>query len=295
MRRYPLLSALLLAALTLAGVVYVTAHQPGGLLARDLAGACHQLLVQDGVTLADTIVSPSTCNARRPTATATSTPVPPTATATMVMPSPSPAPSGWHAPTTHEHGDGPPPAWVVNSGHAPFTQSRESHVGYKGVYATSPAGAESYLITHVLSTVAARSHGDHDYQLWLRAPSTGEVLYYAGVLDFGNPPPLRTADTGERPIILSVGDGGCETWYGSDLGRLIFDLGWTICDRYQSFDGTVLGGVGAFRSVDWIVPCDRLPAVTSLRQYCATEFGVSRLAFIVSSRDYTVPGLVPLN
>src|SRR5262249_14373885 len=40
--------------------------------------------------------------------------------------------SGWHLPTTHEHGDAPP-AWVLASPQQPFTQTRELHVGYKGI------------------------------------------------------------------------------------------------------------------------------------------------------------------
>jgi len=224
-----------------------------------------------------------------PTATATAT-----ATATQT---PAPPAVGWHTPTTHEHGDAPP-QWVLDSGNPPFSQTRESHVGYKGVYDSSPGGAESYLIAHIISTVAARSHGDHDYQLWLRSPASGEVLYYEGVVDFGSPPPLRTSDTGERPIILSVGDttasGGCETWYGRP-GFNVMDVGWTICGRYARFDGTVLGGTGTGRTIDWLIPCSRLPAGTSLMQHCVTEYGVSRLSFIVNSRDYNGPSVVPVN
>lgn len=200
---------------------------------------------------------------------------------------------GYHAPTTHEHGDAPP-QWVLDSGHAPFTQTRESHTGYKGVYDVSPGGAESYLITHILSTAAARSHGDHDYQLWLRSPNTGEILYYEGVLDFGNPPRLRTVDTGQRPIILSVNDGGCETWY-SRPGALVMDVGWTICNRYEKFNGTVTNGAGTFRTADWLIPCNRLPFGSSLRAHCVVEYGISRLSFIVNSRDYRAPGVVPIN
>lgn len=220
---------------------------------------------------------------------------PPTAVPPTHTPHPSPAPesAGWHAPTTHEHGD-EPPAWVLTSGHPPFTQSRESHTGYKGVYDVSPGGAESYLITHILSTVFARSHGDHDYQLWLRSPLTGEVIYREGILDFGNPPPLRTTDTGQRPIILSVGDGACETWY-SRPGAMLSDIGWTMCGRYEDFAGNVDGGVGTFRTMDWLIPCDRLPAASTLRQHCRVEFGLSRLSFLVNDREYRVPGVVPIN
>jgi hypothetical protein len=51
-------------------------------------------------------------------------------------------PAGWHAPTTHEHGDAPP-QWVLRSPVKPFTQTRESHVGYKGVYAKDGGGRGS--------------------------------------------------------------------------------------------------------------------------------------------------------
>lgn len=210
-----------------------------------------------------------------------------------------PGTSGYHEPGSHdglnghEHGDAPP-QWVLDSGNAPFTQDRESHTGYKGVYAVSPTGVESYLITHIVSTQMARNHGDHDYQFWVRDPETGQVDYIAGVLDFGNPPPLRTSDTGERPIILSVGDGNCETWY-TRPGSAVFDLGWTICGRYQSFDGTVLGGEGTFRTMDWVIPCSRLPAGHVLRDNCRSEFGVQRISWIVNSKDYSHPAVEPVN
>jgi hypothetical protein len=244
---------------------------------------------------------PDLCGAHAaPTATATTAPAPtPTHTHT---PAPSPSVTlGYHAAASHdglnvhEHGDAPP-AWVLDSAWPPFSQSRESHTGYKGAYAVSPGGAESYVITHILATPGARSHGDHDYQLWLRNPGSGEILYYAGVLDFGNPPPLRTVDTGERPIILGERSAtdGCETWY-SRPGALVMDLGWTICGRYTDFAGNILGGLGAVRTVDWIIPCDRLPAASTLRQGCRTEFGVSRLSFLINTRSYQAPGLAPIN
>lgn len=53
--------------------------------------------------------------------------------------------TGWHPPgshdglNVHEHGAAPPD-WVLTSGHAPFTQTREGHTGYKGVAATSANG-----------------------------------------------------------------------------------------------------------------------------------------------------------
>lgn len=298
----------LLACVALLGALVASlAPQPatGARLAAD--GTCVVTLTVNGqavdypfATLYPSVPPPASCAA--PTATA----IPPTATHTHT-PAPTatgtPAPAGWHAPgrhdglNVHEHGRATPPGWTygTNCGD-PFSQTRESHTGYKGVYADSPGGAESYLITHILATEGARAHGDHDGMLFLRSPITGEVLCFTGVLDFGDPPPLRTADTGERPIILSVGDGGCETWYGFDLGRRLVDIGWTICGRYQNFAGDVLGGDGSFRTVDWIVPCDRLPATSSLRQHCRTEFGVSRLSFIENSVENDPQHIVrPIN
>lgn len=231
-----------------------------------------------------------------PTPAATATP---TATAT-----PAPPVGGWHPAgshgglNVHEHGDAPP-AWVTGA----FSQTRESHTGYKGALGRSPGGVESYLVAHIVSTETARSHGDHDYQLWLRDPETGQVFSWQGLLCFSAPDclapvPERRSDTGERPIVLgerSTSDG-CETWY-STPGGIVADIGWTICGRYQGFDGTVLGGVGTFRTVDWVVPCDRLrgAARAALLDNCRVEFGVSRLAFLVQSRDYGAPGIAPVN
>lgn len=243
-----------------------------------------------------------------PMPTATNTP-PPTATntATPIAGQPGqPCPSslhpstGWHPPVhaasgcyfQHEHGDAPP-SWVAQS----FTQSRESHVGYKGVLKAMSNGVESYIVTHVLSTVSARSHGDHDYELWVRDPSGG-LSHWVGIMDFGSPPPLRTTDTGERPIILSVGDGGCETWY-SRPGNLVFDIGWTICGRYQNFAGATVGGNGTFRGTDWTIMKDRLAtfpgAAPSLAQYAVTEFGVERFQFIDTGHAFPSTGVVPIN
>lgn len=245
-------------------------------------------LVSTATATAPATLAPATV---APAPTGTATAIRATATMNHPMPMPTSVATGWHAPTDHEHGDAPP-AWVLTSPNKPFTQTRESHSGYKGSYAVSPGGAESYLITHIVSTVFARSHGDHDYQFWLRDPQSGFVAYAEGILDFGSPPPHRTSDTGERPIILSVGDGSCETWYARP-GSAPFDLGWTICNRYAKFDGTVLGGNGAFRTADWIVSCKNFPPNNPLLKYCRTEFGVSRLSFIVNSKDYNAPGLTP--
>jgi hypothetical protein len=243
------------------------------------------------------------CPAAVATATVTTEP---TATATHDMPMPTTPPDvvpGWHAPgahdslNRHEHGD-TPPEWATGA----FSQTRESHTGYKGVYDVSPGGVESYFIAHIVATEAARSHGDHDYQLWLRDPDTGYVHYEEGVLCFAQPctAPTRemTDDDGQRPIVLgerSASDG-CETWY-STPGSRIFDSGWTICQRYQAFDGRVLGGDGSYRLMDWIVYPHRMPE--DLRALFAddarVEFGVSRISFI-KSRDYEADGSVdPVN
>lgn len=232
------------------------------------------------------------------------TPVPATATPGNVAGQPCTAgthPStGWHPPVhaasgcyfQHEHGDAPP-SWITSA----FTQNRESHVGYKGVLKSMSNGVESYLITHILSTISARSHGDHDYELWIKDPSGGQS-HWAGQLDFGSPPPLRTSDTGERPIIQSIGDGGCETWY-SRPGAAVVDLGWTICGRYQNFAGVTLGGNGTFRGTDWVIYPDRLAtfpgAASTLAQYAVTEFNVARFFFIDTGHQFPSTGVVPIN
>lgn len=247
-----------------------------------------------------------------PTPTPTATPVP-TATATATpVPTATPVVSGWHAPGAHsglgvhEHGDAPP-AWVLASAWQPFTQSRESHVGYKGAYATTPAAGggtiESYFIGHILSTAGARSHGDHDYQLWIREPN-GAVSYWEGVLCFADPctAPIPThakrssnPDPGFRPIILGVdatslaqGFSECETWYGKAQA---FDVGWTICGLIDRLDGPGQGD-GTFRTVDWIAFPDRLDGPQArfvsptLASRCVVAYGVCRFTFLVSSRDY---------
>lgn len=238
--------------------------------------------------------------------TATPTSVPATSTPPVGGVPGQPCPSslhpstGWHPPVhaatgcyfQHEHGDAPP-NWVANS----FTQNRESHVGYKGVLKSMSNGVESYIITHVLSTISARSHGDHDYALWVRDPSGG-ISFWQGQMDFGSHPPLRTTDTGERPIILSVGDGGCETWY-SRPGNLVFDIGWTICGRYQNFAGVTVGGNGTFRGTDWTIIKSRLAnfpgAAPTLAQYAELQFGVERFQFIDSGHSFPSTGVVPIN
>ena len=71
-----------------------------------------------------------------------------------------------------------------------------------------------------------------------------------------------------------------------------------MCQRYQAFNGTVLGGDGSFRTIDWIIPCDRLTgaARTALIDNCRNEFTVNRLSFLVNSREYETNGNVsPIN
>jgi hypothetical protein len=219
-------------------------------------------------------------------------------------PSTHPA-TGWHPPVhvvsgcyfQHEHGDVPPP-WVPN----PFTQTRELHVGYKGVAKTSQANSvESYFIAHIVSTEAARSHGDHDFELWVKDPSGG-LSHWAGVLDFGTPPPERIADNQLRPIIVSVSanpDGGaCETWY-SRPGAAIVDVGWTICGRHEGFTGTLMGGLGTYRGADWVLPYSRLgnsafpgTVAPTLAQYAALEFSVYRFSWIDAGRQFPGTGVV---
>lgn len=267
------------------------------------AGERLQVVCQSG--LSGTIGAESAeliCATLVPTATATTAP---THTHT---PTPPGHPLGWHAPSDHEHGEAPP-SWVLASANQPFTQTREGHTGYKGMTAvqTGNSAVQSYIITHVLTTEAARSHGDHDYQLWVR-DSSGAVSYWAGILPFGqdanNPTsPIieRTVDTGERPIALGErnANDGCETWY-SRPGRLIFDLGWTVCGRYQKFDGTIIGGVGTFRSADWTLYPDRFAsrpgAAPTLARECRVEFGVCRLSFLRTGHQTPNTGsVVPIN
>lgn len=238
------------------------------------------------------------CEAPTPTATTEPTATPSTNTMTT-----------WHAPgshdglNVHEHGDAPP-AWVLNSPNQPFTQNRESHTGYKAETATSPGGAESYIIAHILSTEAARSHGDHDYQLWIRDPDTGTVFYQTGTLCFAPwqnctaPTPERTSDTGQRPIVLGERNAsdGCETWYSDPADpNVAIDLGWTICGRYQAFNGTILGGTGAFRTIDWVIPCAFIPQGHPLRDECRVEFGIQRLSWLANNQNYAAPGITPIN
>jgi hypothetical protein len=205
--------------------------------------------------------------------------------------------------TGHEHGDAPP-QWVTQYAQAnnkpmPFSQSRESHTGYKGVYVKHSSGAESYWIAHILSTAMARSHGDHDYQVWLKL-TDGNIFYWDGLLCYASPctaqPPLRTSDTGERPIILSQGDGGCETWYGGAQGGII-DTEWVICGRNQHFDANKSSGVGTYRTMGWIFYADRFPAdvQASIRKDCKIEFGQCRLQFLAVNRDYAKEGVVVPN
>lgn len=247
------------------------------------------------------------------TNTATPTPTPTLAPTATLTPTNAVQLVPWHAPGSHldpithrplnihEHG-APPPQWVLDSGHTPFIQTRESHVGYKGMYAPSDKGSkgvESYLITHILSTVAAASHGDHDFQLWVKTPGTGAVSYWAGLLDFGTPPITRTVDTGERPIILSKPGTMCQTWYQAP-GRLVFDMGWTICGEYQTIQGVTLGGNGSYRSADWVIYVSRLSEFPGgdpdLAKFCTDDgFGHCRLSWLVTGAQYDQTGVVPIN
>lgn len=202
--------------------------------------------------------------------------------------------------TGHEHGDAPP-QWVAQfaiagGSPAPFSQTRESHSGYKGAYAKHASGAESYLIAHILSNTMARSHGDHDYQLWLKT-SDGQIFYWDGLLCFARPcaaqPALRTFDTNERPIILSQNDGPCETWYANNL----IDLEWIICGRINHFNASITSGIGTHRTVGWFFYPSRFPspAREAMQRDCRVEFGVCRLQFRFDGREYPREGIVNPN
>ena len=222
-------------------------------------------------------------------------------------PPPVVAAHGWHPPTIHEHGDAPP-AWVVGSAFQPFTQDAESHIGYKGAFVAYDNGLESYFIAHILTVPSARSHGDHQYQLWMREPN-GAVSYWEGWLDFSptavpsDPVPMRTYDTGERPIALAQGDGGCETWY-SKPGANVVDVEWIVCGRVTNFAGESLGGVGLARLAGWGTYADRLRpgnpyggvVSPTLVDNCTWSYGVCKLGFGTGNREY--PGaetVVPVN
>jgi len=223
----------------------------------------------------------------------------------VVEPPPPPPPpvhnSNWHGPDglTHEHGD-PPPDWVLNSVHPPFSQSREAHHFYKGFSAAMSNGVEGYLINHIAPTHAGRHHGDHDFQLWVRDPSGG-TSYWEGVSHYAEDESDPTGpifihvranpddDPGIRPIILVSVDKSCETWY-SRPGSGIADQGTTVCGVWEDVDG-VGRGDGTFRSVDWVIPKDRLysfggDVAPTLEQYAVVEFGVERFSFVRSSVEY---------
>lgn len=285
----------------------------------DPLALCFQTIPTSTPTPTNTATSTST-----PTATTTNTPSPTdTATATPTL---TPAVSvpfvDWHLPglhldpitqkpyPIHEHGDKPKP-WVYQaaaSGQcpAPFSQHREGHVFYKGMYAVSKLGVESYIIVHVASTVAATSHGDHDILYYFRTPVTGVVSCAAGILDFGTPPQLitATADPQTRPIILSKNDGrlpfqDCETWYNRP-GQFVFDLGWTVCNRWDRLDGTRSGGNGAHRGADWHVYLDRFPEWPGmdpgLALYAVDDgFGHKRIDFVVNDVQFPDAGVTGPN
>lgn len=285
------------------GLAAPTAYtmQPGETLHIVCTSGLTGVVGQGTAELACATLAPATL-----TMTATTTP---TVAATHThTPGPVTDPPGWHAPTTHEHGESPQ-QWVLDSPQQPFTQTRESHTGYKGMRATAVdnAAVQSYIITHILTAESARSHGDHDYQLWVR-DSTGAVSYWEGVLPFGqdanvpsSPIFKSKADNGQRPIALAERNAtdGCETWY-SRPGRLVFDLGWTVCDRYQKFDGTILNGEGKFRSADWFIYPERLTrpgghVEPTLARECRVQYGSCRIGFIRTGHDNPGPQVVPIN
>lgn len=246
-----------------------------------------------------------------PTPTATSTPAPTATSAVVVVP--------WHAPGTHldpithlplpvhEHGDAPP-AWTAGATCVPFSQFREGHTFYKGMTASDKGGkgVESYIIIHVATTVAARAHGDHDYMVFFKTPGTNFVSCLQGLLDFGSPPPqiTATADPGLRPIILSKNDGhtpfsDCETWYSAP-GRLVFDLGWTVCNRWTRLDGSADGGNGAHRGADWHVYVNRFsewPGMDpALANFAIDDgFGNKRLDFVRNDVSFPANGVTGPN
>lgn len=273
-----------------------------------LAGNAQQECVQAYVTNTPTPV---------PSPTATSSPTPtnsPTPTATPVV-----ALMPWHAPGTHldpithlpypvhEHGDPPPPE-IAGAKCVPFSQHREGHVFYKGMLAYDKAGKGvlSYLIVHVASTTSATSHGDHDIMAFFVTPVTGVISCFEGVLDFGSPPQLitATADPQTRPIILSKNDGhlpypDCETWYNRP-GQFVFDLGWTVCNRWDRLDGTRAGGNGAHRGADWHVYVDRFsewPGMDpGLAAFAVDDgFGHKRLDFVRNDVQYPADGVTGPN
>lgn len=269
----------------------------------------------------DATATPSPTTTATPTATGTATPTPTATASPTLTPTQALVVVPWHPPGTHldpithlpypvhEHGDAPP-AWTAGQTCVPFSQSREGHVFYKGMTATSKLGVESYIIVHVATTAAARAHGDHDYMIFFKTPVTNVVSCLQGLLDFGSPPPLITAtvDPGTRPIILSKNDGrdslpthfpDCETWYDRP-GALVFDLGWTICNRWTRLDGSPDGGNGAHRGADWHVYVDRFgewPGMDpGLAAYAIDDgFGHKRLDFVRNDVSFPSDGVIGPN
>lgn len=172
--------------------------------------------------------------------------------------------TSWHTPgahdgfNIHEHG-AQPPEWAGDA----FDQCRESHQGYKGVLASSN-GKESYLVAHIISTVGARSHGDHDYKLAIRE-SNGNVSKWGRsgasnttVLDYGTPPLLLNyKDAQARPSIQLPAGSLREFWMHHRTSKFI-QVQWNIYDRMTNLDGSLTGDNGTNRAIEWIVDGTRL-------------------------------------
>lgn len=211
-------------------------------------------------------------------------------------------PVAWHEPGVHddfgahEHGDAPPD-WVVQSRWKPFSQCREGHTGYKGVLskAEENEGVESYVIPHILSTHGARSHGDHDYELWVRGVD-GLVSHWGrsgrtntSVLDFGDSPTQQRCNkSGFRPSQEQdrTADIDNEAWYQSTGGRqnLAIGIGYVMYGPNHQMDGTTTNGKtepvcppavlgdGSYRQIGWSVtvkPDVYGTPVPSLSNWCS--------------------------
>jgi hypothetical protein len=207
--------------------------------------------------------------------------------------------AAWHPPTDHEHGDAPP-QWVLDSSWQPFTQSRESHRGYKGVLGRMANGVESYLIAHIISTAEARSHGDHDYQVWVKEPD-GTVSHWGragatdtSVLDYGHPPLLLSGKTDDRPSIQEVNNN--EAWYPPNKGTAVVDVAWVIFGPNEPFNDDVAAGDGTLRSAAWRVHTELFPGPDAafvsptLIQFCEPSPKGCDLRFLVD-RHNNAPGL----
>lgn len=147
----------------------------------------------------------------------------------------------WHPPGTHlatlgiadscgahEHGEAPP-VWVTNRVAAnalipaPFSQTRESHTGYKGVSTISANGVQRYLVAHTPGHKNARSHGDHDGQDYFNEPGCAAEACFSvwqGILNFQTAPDprpqLKCGKASSQPASISHTPGG-ELWYLDEL------------------------------------------------------------------------------